>query len=95
MDEEIRKIADHYGVEAQIGQTYEELGELIVALHKYERKPGVKEYDAIIEEIADVNIMLTQVRHLLNISDKDVEELTEYKVSRQLERIIAEAGCGE
>lgn len=90
MDEEIRKIADHYGVEAQIGQTYEELGELIVALHKYQRKPCYDAYRNVVEEIADAMIMIEQVRALLGIATYEVVDVIDSKVARQIERIKAE-----
>lgn len=44
-------------------------------------------YDNLIEEIADVQIMLWQLEYLLNA---DVEPVIEQKISRQLERIERE-----
>lgn len=46
-----------------------------------------KEYQNVIEEIADVQIMLWQLEYLLNA---DVEPIIEQKISRQLERIDRE-----
>lgn len=45
------------------------------------------EYENLCEEIADVQIMLWQLEHLLNA---DVEPIIEQKISRQLERIERE-----
>lgn len=42
-----------------------------------------KEYKDLVEEIADVQIMLLQLEYLLNA---DVEPIIEQKINRQLER---------
>lgn len=48
-----------YGIDAQIMQTFEEMGELMSAINKYKRnRVGIKE---IIEELADVSIMIDQL----------------------------------
>ncbi len=39
------------------------------------------------EEIADVMIMLEQIKYLLSISDTDINEIIDQKLNRQLERI--------
>lgn len=39
MHNEIKKIAEHYGLSAQLDQTVEECAELIQAINKYKRKP--------------------------------------------------------
>lgn len=46
-----------------------------------------KEWQNVVEEIADVQIMLWQLEYLLNA---DVEPIIERKISRQLERIEKE-----
>lgn len=101
--ESIQKIARHYGYDAQSRQCIEEMAELTVAINKYYRamtdfrksvnppppkKPiPIKEHANIVEEIADVQIMLWQLEYLLNA---DVEPIIEQKISRQLERIERE-----
>lgn len=75
-------IADHYGIENQKKKLIEEMGELIQAVCK-DDLPG------IIEECADVKIMLHQIAYLLGIS-KNVSWAMEQKVERQLERIRME-----
>lgn len=96
-------IANHYGYDSQSRQLIEEMAELTVAINKLwivERfcdgknimdvkgfsYPEVKE---IIEEIADVEIMLSQIKYLLGCND-EVEQEKERKISRQLERIKEE-----
>ena len=101
-NESIRKIADFYGFAEQSRQLAEECAELIVAVNKYHRqikkplnKPG--DYldlqsciDNITEELSDTIIMINQIKHLLNISDKNIDKIIEQKLNRQLERIDKE-----
>lgn len=99
MKEVLTRIAKHYGYEAQSRQMVEEMAELTVAINKFWRKQlrcgmrkfpneptNTKEEDAIIEEIADVEIMLEQMKILLEC-EEEVEIYKESKVKRQLERI--------
>ena len=96
-------IAKHYGYESQSRQLIEEIAELTVAINKLwrverfcDRKnimdvkgfsyPEVKE---IIEEIADVEIMLSQIKYLLDCNE-EVEQEKERKILRQLERMKEE-----
>ena len=96
-------IANHYGYESQSRQLIEEIAELTVAINKLwrvekfcDRKnimdvkgfpyPEVKE---IIEEIADTEIMLSQIKYLLSCND-EVEQEKERKILRQLERMKEE-----
>ena len=96
-------IAEHYGYDSQSRQLIEEMAELTVAINKLwraerfcDRKnimdvkgfsyPEVKE---IIEEIADVEIMLSQIKYLLDCNE-EVEQEKERKILRQLERMKEE-----
>ena len=85
--EKIEEIAEHYGIEAQLCQATEELAELIVAINKYRRTGNI---DNVIEEVADVEIMLSQLKYLLNISTSKIEEIKTNKIERQIERITKE-----
>lgn len=93
----IKKIADTYGYDAQSRQCIEEMAELTQAINKFWRKDlkcgklttlevpiGSPQELSIIEEIADVQIMLWQMAYLLNV---DVVPIIEQKLDRQLERI--------
>ena len=74
---------DQWGLNAQVGQTVEECAELIVALQKYINrtpKPGVVE--DITDEIADVEMMLAQMRLALGIDDDALRKRIEYKFER-------------
>ena len=95
--EKIKRIADTYGYDAQSRQFIEEMAELTQAINKFWRKDlkcgqlttlevpiGSPQELSIIEEIADVQIMLWQMAYLLNA---DVIPIIEQKLDRQLERI--------
>lgn len=95
---ELKKIADHYGYEEQSLQLIEECGELIQAICKYRRAvlgkgqpvaEGVKEIalESIIEEIADVEVMLEQVKYLLQIPEDEIEAVKIFKENRNKERM--------
>lgn len=81
-----RQILRHYGVVHQKAKTIEELGELIVALQK-DLLAGRKENSkAVLEEVADVKIMLMQI--VSNEEDEEfVEKIMRQKLDRQLRRI--------
>ena len=83
-NERIKQIADHYGIKEQLRQLAEECCELAVeANHSARKGTTVK----IIEEIADVVIMMEQIIYLAGIDRKDIDEVIDYKLNRQLKRI--------
>ena len=83
----IMEIADHYGIEKQLHQLAEECSELAVeASHSARKGVTVK----IIEEMADVLLMMEQVIYLANIAIEDIDECIRFKIDRQLERIKEE-----
>ena len=83
----IIEIADHYGIEKQLHQLAEECSELAVeASHSARKGVTVK----IIEEMADVLLMIEQVIYLANIAIDDINECIRFKIDRQLERIKEE-----
>lgn len=74
------KIFNHYGIVEQRKQLIQECAELIVALTKLDRQN-------IIEEMADVQVMLDQFTISLAGVGKQINEIREQKVQRQLERM--------
>ena len=82
INEDLKYIADHYGLEHQLVKCKEELGELIEAIDSAND-------EAIIEEIADVEIMTEQLKQLMR-ADRVVELYKDYKIARQLRRIAKE-----
>ena len=76
---DLRKISGYYGLEHQKRKAIEELGELIVAIARDDE-------ENIIEEIADVMVMMMQLEILLDC-DEEVCQIIEAKVNRQIQRI--------
>ena len=86
-DTRIKTIADHYGTNRQMYQLAEECSELAVeALHSARKGTTVK----IIEEMADVLIMIEQVIYLAGIDKCDIEDCINYKLDRQMKRMEKE-----
>lgn len=91
-NEELYKQAlDYWGYEAQVDMCVEESSELIQALCKYKRAElnTLEESKAIrnvAEEIADVEIMLEQMKLLFGVYEQ-VEMEKDFKLSRLRERL--------
>ena len=86
-DERIKTIADHYGIKKQLRQLAEECSELAVeASHSARKGTTVK----IIEEIADVQIMIEQIIYLARIDRCDIQDCINFKLDRQMKRIEKE-----
>lgn len=75
----------YYGVEHQIKKLNEEAYELEMAIYEYYR--DICAEDHLIEEMADVWVMLSQFMLIFNLDEKKIEEEAKYKIARQLERI--------
>nr|WP_297968848.1 hypothetical protein [uncultured Mogibacterium sp.] len=82
INEDLKHIADHYGLEHQLGKCKEELSELIKAIDSLDER-------AIVEEVADVEIMISQIKYLMR-TEPSVEIYKDYKITRQLRRISRE-----
>lgn len=81
----IKRILANYGDRNQKKKALEELGELSLAIMDEMYCEGSREH--IKEEIADVYVMLEQLKMIYHITDMEVLEVMEYKVNRQLGRI--------
>ncbi len=90
MNKQLQKIADHYGKDAQAVQCAEVLCELSCAILQYRKRKGRKELGKVMEEMADVENMLPQMKYLYDIGSDFIEELRQEKVDRQLLRIESE-----
>lgn len=97
-EQKIQYIADHYGYDPQSRQLIEEMAELTVALNKAWRKtfdtvdkiPNMDDEERIEEEIADVEIMLWQIKYILGVEEDELSRIVESKLDRQIERIKSE-----
>ena len=80
MEEKLLKIYNHFGEEGQMEKLREEVEELIEAI-----KEGDEEH--IKEEMADVLVIVNQIRYKKEMNEEELVEIFEQKVNRTLERI--------
>jgi NTP pyrophosphatase (non-canonical NTP hydrolase) len=84
----LEKAIRHYGAKNQMGVACEESAELIQAISKCLRyKDDIEARNNLVEEIADVLIMIDQLKIIMNIKDYEIECYRRYKLER-LERRI-------
>lgn len=86
--ESIQKILNHYGMKHQSLKCAEEMAELQVLILQdansdYKKVPIVD----IVEEVADVYIMLEQVKMIYHITDDDIKRIVDYKLKRTFFRM--------
>ena len=83
-----RDIFNYYGSNSQMDVTQDECAELIQAISKVKRE-GIRErtYDNLIEELADVEIMIEQMKFMLR---DNLEDVIKIKLERQRDRIEKE-----
>ena len=62
-------------------------GQMRLTPELLQRLKQTPEYKDVLEEVADVQIMISQITHLL---DMDVSEMMNFKLQRQIERIDLE-----
>ena len=89
MSENRRKllfIIDKYGIKHQEDKAIEELAELQKAILKHREHNNCETEKSVIDEIADVSIMLEQLK-IIYSCHKEVEERMDYKINRQIKRI--------
>lgn len=85
MDKDLRNIAEHYGLRKQMRQTVEEMAELTQVICKAERYDLDTVRDHLVEEVADVSIMIDQLEYLLG--DSRIAQIKAEKIERQKRRI--------
>ncbi len=81
----IRRAIDVYGHKMQTLVAMEELGELQHELSKFIRGSG--DPDHLLEEYADVLIVLRQVKEMYNLSDTEIDKAVCGKIARLEERL--------
>lgn len=91
MKDKLLQIINHYGIDKQLKYIHSEYFELDEAIINYNCNDKIykEEYaiNQVIEELADVMVMLKQFQHYFNIKDEEIEKIMNYKIDRQLERI--------
>ena len=88
-----RTIFEHYGLDNQFRILQEECAELIQAASKYLRaqeagKPIAQSKAALLEEVADVMIMVEQIKGIF--TGTALNAMLESKLNRQIGRIRSE-----
>ena len=95
MKKDLLKIINEYGVLDQFKYFQSEVFELNEAIIQYieadenyfDCKDDKEMREHIKEEIADVLCMLKQFQYYYNFKDEEIDNIVEYKVNRQLERM--------
>ena len=80
-------ICNACGSKAQMIKCCEELSELSTAILHHINKG--ENSDSILEEMADVYIMLEQLRYMLPYDETALNKKIEFKLNRQLGRIMS------
>ena len=88
---DLLKIINTYGVIQQLKYFQSEVFELNEAIIREETKREFKNTRVnvkhIAEEIADVTVMLKQFQYYYGIENEMINNIMDYKIKRQLERI--------
>jgi len=79
----LRRALRRYGFEAQLSMLTEECGELVAAVNRY-RRGRAGAFEAMIEEMADVSILLDQMRLVYGA---EIDAARERKLARLRERL--------
>ena len=89
MKADLLKIINHYGINNQLKQFNEESYELIEAIlnHEWLKEKGLEDINHVVEEIADVLVMVSQFVEYYQIEEAMLDWYMNYKVKRQLERM--------
>jgi NTP pyrophosphatase (non-canonical NTP hydrolase) len=89
MEKLYKKVIEEFGQDAQIIQTVEELNELASALLQFRRKRETAADDLrnVLEEIADVEIMIDQLRLIFEECKFEIDIWKDYKLKKLKQRI--------
>jgi NTP pyrophosphatase (non-canonical NTP hydrolase) len=85
LEDKALNIIKNYGVLAQLKYFHTEIFELSEAIINFEN--GIGDIKNIIDEVADVEFMLTQFKEFYEIYQDEVNNRKVFKADRQLKRI--------
>lgn len=80
-------LINHYGTLNQKLIAIEEMAELQKAIVKHIRQESEENTNAVIEEIADVQVMLEQLKMIFSCKSK-IDEIMDAKIDRQIKRVM-------
>ena len=97
MEKELLEIIEHFGVENQQRKLQEEVFELNEAITTHELKKSVEceiplteivgTKERITEEIADIEVILLEIKELYHIDGNEILKTMKNKIKRTLDRI--------
>lgn len=89
-DQKLNEIINYFGDKHQTVKAIEEMAELSKELCKAHDEVAncPSNIDAIIEEMADVELMMEELRRIFEIDPKEIETRFNYKVERTYNRYI-------
>ena len=85
-----RKAVELWGESGQLLMVIEECSELSKALCKYFRRSDTRTFDDIVEEMADVEIMLSQMKYMLGADGRKLFYAAKGRKIRRLEKRMRE-----
>ena len=80
MNDNLLTIFNTYGKSHQVSKLLEEVGEFIETVMNEDK-------ENMVQEIADCTVMLKQFQYYYGIEDKEIEEVTKYKIERTIKRM--------
>ena len=99
MEERLKYIINHYGIDKQLKYIHTEYFELDEAILKHlnadyltNEESRYSNLENIAGEIADIMVMLKQFQYRFGIPDSKIEEIMNYKIDRQINRINESEG---
>lgn len=93
-DYRVKVLADHYGLDHQLGKLLEEMQEVSTAIDKHHMLNQPDSKWELVCEMADVIFVLRQCLYKLAVTPEDVEAIIAFKYARQRVRIIESEKMG-
>lgn len=86
MKDKLLKIINTYGVLPQLKYFQSEVFEFNESVIQYENTDTINKKH-IVEEFADIMVMLEQFKAYYDLDNKEIMDIMEYKINRQIDRI--------
>ena len=93
-DYRVKALADHYGLDHQLGKLLEEMQEVSTAIDKHHMLNQPDSKWELVCEMADVIFVLRQCLYKLAVTPQDVETIIAFKYARQKVRILESEKMG-
>ena len=90
----VKALADHYGLDHQLGKLLEEMQEVSTAIDKHHVLNQPDSKWELVCEMVDVIFVLRQCLYKLAVTPEDVENIIAFKYARQKMRIIESEKMG-